>query len=109
LWWGRQGVSLPPISLRGSGFEVPKVVLSSWTKSKVAVYIGIWFILPMVYPLISYLFSLSLFHINPLRMGKKNTDQDGVFLGSVSVILGRGFLRLAQRFWPQKWARTLFF
>jgi hypothetical protein len=37
----------------------------SCTKSKFPVYIGIWFIFSMVHLLISYLPSLSLFHITP--------------------------------------------
>jgi len=49
-------LGLPPIPLRGASF---------CTKSKFSVYIGIWFIFPMVYLLISYLSSLSLFHITP--------------------------------------------
>jgi hypothetical protein len=54
----------PPsrLGVRGLG---PKVVRSFCTKSKFSVYIGIWFIFPMVYLLTSYLSSLSLFHINP--------------------------------------------
>jgi hypothetical protein len=56
------GLPVLPFEARGLG---PKVVLSFCTKSKFSVYIGIWFIFPMVYLLISYLSSLSLFHITP--------------------------------------------
>jgi hypothetical protein len=105
-------VVFPPSSFLVFSFSpsrlgVPKVVLGFCTKSKSPVYIGIWFIFPMVYLLISYLSSLSLFHITPIRMRKKNADQDGIFLGSVLKIPVQVFHRPGRGLGHEKWARTL--
>jgi hypothetical protein len=100
-------VVFPPSSFLVFSFSpsrlgVPKVVLDFCTKSKSPVYIGIWFIFPMVYLLISYLSSLSLFHITPIRMGTATPVQDGISRGSVSAISGQDFHRPGRGFWHEK-------